>query len=95
MFSTQSGLNAKKELKPLPSRKPGPFRNIRDSISYLKDPDGFIKTRVSELGPVFQTHVFFRPTVIIGGREAVAEFIKKEVTGGSVQNSTLPEIFEE
>ena len=60
---TPTCLNIEKELKPLPSRRHGPFRNIRDSISYIRGPDKFIQTRVKELGPVFQTHVFFRPTV--------------------------------
>mmetsp|Transcript_27097 Transcript_27097/g.38832 ORF Transcript_27097/g.38832 Transcript_27097/m.38832 type:complete len:125 (-) Transcript_27097:35-409(-) len=83
------------ELKTLPSRKHGPFRNLRDSLAYFKDPDRFVEERSKELGPVFQAFTFFRPTVFIGGREAVAEFVTEEITGGSVQKSCLPEIFSE
>lgn len=92
---SKPNFDGKKELKTLPSRKPGPFRNLRDSLAYLKDPDRFVEERSKELGPVFQAFTFFRPTVFIGGREAVAEFVTEEITGGSVQKSCLPEIFSE
>lgn len=93
--ASKPNVDGKRQLKTLPSRKHGPFRNLRDSLAYFKDPDRFVEERSKELGPVFQAFTFFRPTVFIGGREAVAEFVTEEITGGSVQKSCLPEIFSE
>ena len=48
-----------------------PLGVMRESIAYLKDPDAFVAKRAETLGPVFLAGMFFRPTVFVGGPEAV------------------------
>ena len=55
-----------------------PLGVMRESIAYLKDPDAFVAKRAETLGPVFLAGMFFRPTVFVGGPEAVDEFINTE-----------------
>ena len=78
-----------------PHRKPGPFRNIRDTISFLVDPHKFTVTCAKELGPVYLTHQFFKPIVVVGGREAVKEFISGKELSSEVVYSALPDQFKE
>ncbi|ARV62600.1 cytochrome P450 [Nostocales cyanobacterium HT-58-2] len=53
---------------PLPPGKFGlPF--IGETISFLGDPD-FAKKRQQRYGPIFKTHLFGRPTVVMIGAEA-------------------------
>lgn len=77
-------------LKLPPGKKVGPLRNVRESIAYLQNPDGFVANRFQEFGPVFSTFLFFRPTVVVGGPQAVTEFIEKERT---ISVSSLPDTF--
>ena len=49
---------------------------MRESIAYLRDPDGFIAERHQQFGPVFGTTLFFRPTAVVGGPEAVEQFTR-------------------
>ena len=76
-------------LPPLPCRK-GPLIGVRESIAYLRDPDGFISERHQQFGPVFGTTLFFRPTAVVGGPEAVEQFIRLE---RSISESALPAAF--
>ncbi len=78
---------------PLPPQKGGILRRFRDTISYLKDPDGFIEQRSHELGPVFTMYQFFKPVVVVGGQEAVREFIKEREEVGKVIYPDLPPTF--
>lgn len=82
-------MNPDPALSPLPSRK-GFLIGLRETIAYLLDPDGFIARRTEELGPVFGTTLFFRPTAVIGGPPAVEEFIACERT---IAESSLPAAF--
>lgn len=69
------------------------YRNIRDSISYINDPDRFVKDRTEKLGPVFLAYNFFAPTLFVGGQEAVKEFITGTEIKASVTQPALPESF--
>jgi retinoid hydroxylase len=69
-----------------PGRK-GFLIELRESIAYLMDGDKFIKDRTAEFGPIFSTTLFFRPTVVVGGQQNVAEFLQVEQ---SVVESSLP-----
>ena len=70
-------MTAAETLRPLPGRK-GPFIGIRESLAYLRDPDRFIAERTARYGPVFGTTLFFRPTAVVGGVEAVETFLAQE-----------------
>ncbi len=63
---------------------------VRETIAYLRDPDGFIKQRHQQFGPVFGTTLFFRPTAVVGGVEAVEQFTRLERT---ISESALPAAF--
>ncbi len=63
---------------------------VRETIAYLRDPDGFIKQRHQQFGPVFGTTLFFRPTAVVGGLEAVEQFTRLE---RSISESALPAAF--
>ena len=76
-------------LRPLPCRT-GPLIGVRESIAYLRDPDGFIAERHQQFGPVFGTTLFFRPTAVVGGPDAVEQFIRLE---RSIGESALPAAF--
>ena len=56
--------------KPLP---PGRFGLplVGESISYLRDPEGFIFKRQQQHGGVFKTHLFGAPNVVLIGADAV------------------------
>ena len=76
-------------LRPLPCRT-GPWIGVRESIAYLRDPDGFIAERHQQFGPVFGTTLFFRPTAVVGGPEAVEQFTRLE---RNISESALPAAF--
>jgi cytochrome P450 len=82
-------MNAHTTLLPLPRRR-GFLIGLRETLAYLLDPDGFIATRSGELGPVFGTTLFFRPTAVIGGPASVEEFVTRERT---ISESSLPAPF--
>jgi len=83
-------------LLPLPpSRKSGPFRGLRESISHLSNNKRFVEIRRKELGPVFLSNIFFQPTVIIGGQDAVKEFTSGVELKSKVIVSALPDTFKE
>ena len=78
---------------PLPPTKDGFLRRFRDTFAYLKDPKGFILQRSEQLNsPVFQMYQFFKPVVVVGGQDAVKEFMDKE-TSAKVIYPDLPETF--
>jgi len=60
---------------------------VRETVAYFKDQNKFIENRVKEHGPVFKTGLFFRPTVLIGSKEAVQDFKKIEPY---ITESSLP-----
>ena len=78
-----------------PSRKPGPFRGLRESISHMSNGKRFVRKRAEELGGVFLSTVFFQPTVVIGGQEAVKEFVSGSELKNQVIHPGLPETFTE
>jgi cytochrome P450 len=80
---------ASPSLRPLPRRK-GFLIGLRETLSYLLNPDGFIATRTAELGPVFGTTLFFRPTAVVGGPPAVEAFVAGE---HAITESALPAAF--
>ncbi len=82
-------MTAAETLRPLPGRK-GPFIGIRESLAYLRDPDRFIAERTARYGPVFGTTLFFRPTAVVGGVEAVETFLAQE---RAISESSLPAAF--
>ena len=69
------------------------YRNIRDSLSYLSNPDRFVADRSSKLGPIFLTYQFFKPTVFVGGQKNVQEFISSTELKNNVVHPALPDIF--
>lgn len=71
------------------------FRNIRDSVSYLSNPDRFVADRSAKLGPVFLSYQFFKPAVFCGGQQNVQEFISGTELKSKVIYPALPEIFVE
>ena len=71
----------------LPPGRKGFLIELRESIEYLINGDNFIKERVAEFGPVFSTTLFFRPTVVVGGPDNVAELLRAEQV---VAESSLP-----
>ena len=77
-----------------PTKGQNIYRNIRDSLSYLANPERFLRTRVEELGPVFLCYQFFKPLVIVGGQENVKEFISERENRAGVIYPSLPESFE-
>ncbi|MFZ9552225.1 MAG: cytochrome P450 [Hylemonella sp.] len=76
-------------LRPLPCRR-GFLIGLRETVAYLLNPDRFIATRAEELGPVFGTTLFFRPTAVVGGPPAVEAFLASERT---ITESSLPAAF--
>ena len=76
-----------------PSQGMNLYRNIRDSISYISNPDRFVATRAAKLGPVFMAYNFFKLTVFCGGQEAVKEFISGAERQNKVTHPALPESF--
>ena len=78
-----------------PSRNKGPFRGLRESISHLSNNQRFVEKRRKELGPVFLSNIFFQPTVVIGGQEAVKEFVSGTELKSKVIVSAFPEQFKE
>jgi cytochrome P450 len=82
-------MNAKTALRPLPRRQ-GFLIGLRETLAYLQNPDRFIATRTKELGPVFGTTLFLRPTAVVGGPPAVEEFVAHERT---ITESSLPAAF--
>ena len=78
-------------LKPPPGKK-GFLIELRESIEYLVNGDQFIKDRVEEFGPVFSTTLFFRPTVVVGGPDNVAEFLEVDA---DIAESSLPPALQE
>ena len=82
-------MSTSNSLRPLPCRT-GLWIGVRESIAYLLDPDGFIAKRHQQLGPVFGTTLFFRPTAVVGGPEAVQQFTRLERT---ISESALPAAF--
>ena len=78
-----------------PSRNQGPFRGLRESISHLSNNKRFVEKRRKELGPVFLSNIFFQPTVVIGGNEAVKEFVSGTELRSKVINAALPDTFKE
>lgn len=71
------------------------IRNIRDSFSYLSNPDRFIAKRTKELGPIFLSYAFFKPQVYCGGQENVKEFISGTELKKKVIYPSLPDTFVE
>lgn len=69
------------------------YRNIRDSISYLRNPDRFVADRSAKLGPIFLSYQFFRPTVFLGGQKNVQQFISRTELKNSVVYPALPDTF--
>lgn len=55
-------------LRPLPSRFSLPL--VGDTLSFIKDPAGFMLRRSKELGPVFKASVLGKETVCLVGPEA-------------------------
>ncbi|MDP8999375.1 MAG: cytochrome P450 [Myxococcota bacterium] len=49
---------------------------LGETLSFLKDPYGFVRTRVKTHGPVFKRSLFGKKTVVIIGSEAAARFIE-------------------
>ena len=82
-------MTAADRLSPLPGRT-GLFIGIRESLAYLRDPDRFIAERTERYGPVFGTTLFFRPTAVVGGIQAVENFLEQE---RSISESSLPAAF--
>ena len=82
-------MSTSNSLRPLPCRT-GPLIGVRESIAYLRDPDGFIAERHQQFGPVFGTTLFFRPTAVVGGPEAVQQFTRLE---RNISESALPAAF--
>lgn len=96
LYSTTVNDEEKISILPLPpSRKKGPFRGIRESISHLSNNQRFLRKRAVELGDVFLTNIFFQPTVVIGGREAVQEFVSGTELKAKVINPAFPDSFQE
>jgi cytochrome P450 len=83
-------MTAPAALRPLPCRK-GILIGLRESLAYLRDPDGFIAERAAEFGPVFGTTLFFRPTAVVGSPAAVEEFMARE---RAIAESSLPAPFQ-
>ncbi|MFM1798502.1 MAG: hypothetical protein RLZZ117_780 [Cyanobacteriota bacterium] len=83
-------MTATAALRPLPCRK-GVWIGLRESLAYLRDPDGFIAERAAEFGPVFGTTLFFRPTAVVGSPAAVEEFMARE---RAIAESSLPAPFQ-
>eukprot|EP00466_Bigelowiella_natans_P021247 jgi/Bigna1/145420/aug1.99_g20128 len=63
---------------------------LRETAAYMKDGEGYLKERVEMHGPVFKTGLFFRPTVMVGSKAAVRDFLPVEP---SVSESSLPPSF--
>jgi retinoid hydroxylase len=79
---------------PLPPQKPpGPFRKIRDLLAYVKDPVQFIYQRSQTLGPIFRCYLFLKPTVVIGGQEAIQALVTSRENQMQIIQSALPETF--
>ncbi len=77
---------ARAALNPPPGKE-GFLIGLRESIEYLVNGDKFIEDRTAEFGPVFSTTLFFRPTVVVGGQQDVAEFLNVDA---EIAESSLP-----
>ncbi|MCG8418078.1 MAG: cytochrome P450 [Proteobacteria bacterium] len=59
-----------------PGRKGLPF--LGETLSYLSDPGGFTAAHQKEYGPIYRTHLFGRPTIMMSGAEAMHFVFKNE-----------------
>jgi hypothetical protein len=57
---------------------------------YIKDATAFVQSRAAKHGPVFKTHLFGKPTVLVGGTDAIAQFMAIEP---KITTSSLPPTF--
>jgi cytochrome P450 len=90
LFSTVS---QRLEDLPTPPKKTGFLRRFRDTVAMFRDPDGTIAKRSEELGPVFEIYQFFKPVVVVGGQDAVKEFISGSELKSEVIYPDLPDTF--
>ena len=67
-----------------------PAAELDWAAEYIKDATGFVEKRVQKHGPVFKTHLFGRPTVLVGGIDAIAQFVAVEP---KITTSSLPPTF--
>jgi retinoid hydroxylase len=63
--------------KPLPPGQRG-LPLLGETLAFAKNPFGFIEQRLAAHGPVFRSHVLGRPTVVLAGPEATAQFLADE-----------------
>src|SRR5689334_14545252 len=59
---------------PLPPGSTG-LPLLGETLDFARNGFGFVAERVAKYGPVFQTHMLGRHTVVISGPDAVREFI--------------------
>lgn len=63
--------------KPLPPGQRG-LPLLGETLAFAKNPFGFIEQRLAAHGPVFRSQVLGRPTVVLAGPEATAQFLSDE-----------------
>lgn len=70
-----------------------PFGTVeitRERTDYIKDAPAFVQSRAAKHGPVFKTHLFGKPTVLVGGTDAISQFMAIEP---KITTSSLPPTF--
>lgn len=53
----------------------GGFPLLGETLSFLRDPYAFVRTRNRRHGPIFRTHLFGRNTAVLVGAESATRFI--------------------
>lgn len=59
-----------------PGRKGLPL--LGETLTFLRDSTGFGADRVRRFGPIFRTHLFGQPTIVVSGAEAVRHVLRNE-----------------
>src|SRR5205814_10567518 len=67
-MTTSDAFTSENQTLPLPPGKFG-LPGLGESLTYLLDPN-FVEERQAKYGPIFKTHLFGHPTVIMIGADA-------------------------
>jgi cytochrome P450 len=83
-MAEHAGAIAAEPARELPARFSLPL--VGDTLSFVRDPAGFLEKRADELGPVFRISVFGKPTACFVGADAFSILLDDENVGRAGAN---------
>src|SRR3954469_19106527 len=83
-MAEHAGAIAAEVARELPAKFSLPL--VGDTLSFVRDPAGFLQKRADELGPVFRISVFGKPTACFVGAEAFSILLDDENVGRAGAN---------